>query len=125
MQDPQKEIFAFKGTESTTHKFYSERGLDYYQAKVQLVTLAKCLLLAFEKAINVHFLQHQNKLSKNEFSHFFIKDNEITTNCFEEDQKLANWWFSLTDPIRENHLEKAKDLEKRIVLDHNKLKNVD
>lgn len=57
LQDAQKEIYAFKGTDSS-----SQFDFSVGTQRVQLVTLAKCLLLAFEKAINVHYFMHQGKL---------------------------------------------------------------
>lgn len=54
--------------------------------------------------------------------YFFLKDTEINHNPFEQDQQIANWWFSLERQKKSDHLEVAKDLEKQIVMDHNKQK---
>lgn len=46
----------------------------------------------------------------------------MTQNPFEQDTKLANWWFQLDQLKKVQHLEVAKTLEKTIVIEHNSLK---
>jgi hypothetical protein len=36
------------------------------------ITLGQCILMIFEKAINIHFLDHMNKLTYKEISTYFF-----------------------------------------------------
>lgn len=86
------------------------------------ITLAKCLLLSFEKCLNVHYQDYNKKLNSAQIQQFYIKETEITHNPFDQDLKLANWWLQLSEPQKKQHLEVAKNFEKIIVIEHNSLK---
>ncbi len=87
-----------------------------------MITLAKCILLSFEKCLNVHFQDYHKKLSPAQVQYFYIKETEMTLNPFEQDIKLATWWFQLDQSKKVQHLEVAKNFEKLIVIEHNSLK---
>jgi predicted transposase YdaD len=51
-----------------------------------------------------------------------LKEQDLSTNPFKEDVKLASWWQQLNTATKKTHLEQAKLLEQQIVLEHNRLK---
>lgn len=61
--DPQKPTFAAsQGTTSNAYPYMQsyERSMDH---RIQHTSLAHCLLLTFEKCLNVHWLDYHKKLN--------------------------------------------------------------
>ena len=59
------------------------------------------ILLIVEKGINVQFLDFLDK-AQNTMMHnfFFFKMQDLSSDIFSDDLKVANYWFNLTESER-------------------------